>query len=127
MLPVSAAESPLTVEPERASCVSAPAGVGPSATVDWPPPTFNPPQLRLLTVAPPTPPLRTAPQVPTGAPVTKRRTDPPPAMVVEVVPPVCVVVLVEPPVCELVLVVLDVIVMVVWVPGQWEKSMVHWG
>src|SRR5262245_35421970 len=58
--------------------VCAPPGVGPSATVELPPPTLRPPQVRVLRTVPPVPPLRTDPQGPPAAPVTKLTQLPPP-------------------------------------------------
>ena len=78
--------------PLRFICVSAPAGVGPSATCERPPPMFKPPQPRTLRVVPLVPPLFTAPQVPPAGPVMKLSTVPK-AMVVDVVLLVTVVVL----------------------------------
>ena len=78
MLPVCAAVRWETVHDDplhvASICVSALAGVGPSATVELPPPTFNPPQPRTLRTAPPAPPDLTAPQAPPAGPVTKRST-----------------------------------------------------
>src|SRR5688572_1537047 len=52
--------------------VSALAGVGPSGTVEPPPPMFRPPQVSELRIAPAEPPSRLSPQVPPAAPVVKR-------------------------------------------------------
>src|SRR5262245_25934904 len=80
LLPVCAEVRPLSVRvaplPETFICVSAPAGVGPSATVETPPPTFNPPQLRTLRTVPAAPPLLTAPQLPLGSAVVNDSTLP---------------------------------------------------
>ena len=88
LLPVWAAVRPLTVStgglPARFIWVSAPAGVGPSATVEVPPPTLSPPQVSAFRTLPCTPPLFTAPHVPPAGPVMKLRTVPN-AMVVDVV------------------------------------------
>src|SRR5262245_38414979 len=54
-------------------CVSAPPGIGPSATVEAPPPMLRPPQVSDLRTAPAAPPDFTAPQVPPAAPVVKLR------------------------------------------------------
>jgi len=53
--------------------VSALSGVGPSATVELPPPTFKPPQPSDLRIVPSVPPERTVPQLPLGGPVTNLR------------------------------------------------------
>src|SRR5512146_1086308 len=53
--------------------VSALSGVGPSATVELPPPTFRPPHPSVLRTVPLVPPERTEPQGPPGAPVMNRR------------------------------------------------------
>ena len=53
--------------------VCAPPGVGPSATVESPPPTFKPPQPSALRTVPPVPPLLTEPQVPVGSPVVNTK------------------------------------------------------
>jgi hypothetical protein len=78
MLPVCAAVRALIVHAAPAQvaviCVSAFAGVGPSATVDWPPPTLSPLQLSVLRITPPAPPERTEPHAPTPVPVMNRRT-----------------------------------------------------
>jgi hypothetical protein len=75
LVPVCAAVRPLTVQVLPTHTVfiwvSAPAGVGPSATVEPPPPTFNPPYPRLFRIVPLAPPRRTVPQLPVGGPVTK--------------------------------------------------------
>lgn len=78
LLPVCAAVRAVIVQVALGQvaviCVSALSGVGPSATVDWPPPTFRPPQLSVLRTVPAEPPDRTAPQGPPGAPVTNLST-----------------------------------------------------
>src|SRR4029453_18122686 len=50
----------------------APSGVGPSETIEPPPPTLRPPQVRFL-IRPPVP-LRVSPQMPPAAPVVKSST-----------------------------------------------------
>ena len=89
LLPVSAAVRPLTDTigglPEMFICVSAPPGVGPSATVEAPPPTFKPPQVSAFLVLPAAPPLFTAPHVPPAAPVVNDSTVPSGGLVVELV------------------------------------------
>lgn len=124
LLPVCAAVRAETVHAEPVQVaviwVSALSGVGPSATVDWPPPTFRPPQPSDFRRAPPDPPERTEPQVPPGAPVMKRSVRGAVVLVddvvvvevlvlLELVDEVLVVVLDE----VLVLVVMDVLVLVV--------------
>jgi hypothetical protein len=52
-----------------------PSGVGPSATVEPPPPMFRPPQLRFWMRA--LAPVRVLPQVPPGVPVVNSRNAPP--------------------------------------------------
>src|SRR5262245_40061475 len=52
-----------------------PSGVGPSATVEPPPPMFRPPQVRFLMRA--LAPVRVLPQVPPGVPVVNSRNAPP--------------------------------------------------
>jgi hypothetical protein len=77
MLPVCAAVRAEMVHAAPAQVaviwVSALAGVGPSATVDWPPPTLRPPQLSVLRIAPAAPPERTVPHGPPASPVVNLR------------------------------------------------------
>jgi hypothetical protein len=93
-------------------CVSALSGVGPSATVDWPPPTFRPPQVRFLRMVPREPPERTEPQRPLGVPVRKRSTRGSDVLVVELV---VVLVLVDVELLVLVLLVVARLVLVLLV------------
>src|SRR5262245_63862202 len=102
-----------------------PSGVGPSETVEPPPPMFRPPQLRFLMRALAA--FRVLPQVPPGVPVVNSRNAPPTAMplivvvvvepliVVVVVEPLIVVVVVEPPIVVVVVELLVVVVVVVLV------------
>lgn len=89
------------VEPVQVAfiCVSALSGVGPSATVESPAPTFKPPQPSVLRTVPAAPPDRTAPHPPSGAPVTNLSS---------------IVVLVVVLVLVLVVLVSEVLVVVVW-------------
>src|SRR5262245_64428675 len=90
-----------------------PSGVGPSETVEPPPPMFRPPQLRFLMRALAA--FRVLPQVPPGVPVVNSRNAPPTAMpliVVVVVEPLIVVVVVEPPIVVVVVEPLIVVVVV---------------
>src|SRR5512146_2520452 len=88
--------------------VSALSGVGPSATVELPPPTFRPPHPSVLRTVPLVPPDRTEPQGPPGAPVMNRRVRGADVLVVELV-----LVVVVDDVLVLVVVVLLVLVVVV--------------
>jgi hypothetical protein len=89
MLPVCADVRAVTVQVALGQvaviCVSALSGVGPSATVDCPPPTFRPPQPSVLRIAPNAPPERTEPQLPAGVPVMKRSVRGAVVLVVELV------------------------------------------
>jgi hypothetical protein len=70
----------------------APSGVGPSGTVDCPPPMLSPPQVSDLIEVVPVVSLKVLPQTPPATPVVKSRNDGPAATVVVVVELVVVVV-----------------------------------